>query len=375
MSLWTDTQCVMLSRMEVSHPEYESEVEPESTTGPPRRVVMLAFPNVQLLDVVGPLEVLAAGGLAETSRGRGPGYAIEVVGPEPGVVRASSGLAVGVDRTFDDRPDSIDTLIVAGGVGSRVASADDRILDYLRAAAPKARRICSVCTGAEVLAAAGLLHGRRVTTHWAFAETLAARHPDLDVDPDSIYVRDGKFWTSAGVTAGMDLALALVEDDIGRGLALEVSRWMVFFLKRPGGQSQFSAQLVGQMADRDPVRDLQTWVVDHPEADHSIEALAARVAMSPRHFARVFREEVGQSPARFVECVRVEAARRGLEESRRSVDEIASFVGFGTAETMRRAFIRRIGVGPSAYRERFAESGVATIDTRGEEIGNHGRIY
>jgi len=330
---------------------------------------MVVFPEVQLLDVVGPLEVLAAAGLAETSRGRGPGYAIEIVGPESGVVRASSGLTVGVDRTFEDRPDSIDTLIVAGGVGSRAASNDDRILDYVRAVAPRARRVCSVCTGTAVLAAAGLLEGRRATTHWAFAERLAALYPNLEVDPDSIYVRDGKFWTSAGVTAGLDLALALVEDDVGRELALEVSRWMVFFLKRPGGQSQFSAQLAGQMANRDPVRDLQTWILDHPAADHSIEALAARVAMSPRHFARVFREEVGQSPARFVECVRVEAARRALEESRRSVEEVAEFVGFGTGETMRRAFLRQIGVGPSAYRERFSESGEAPIR---QEMMNHG---
>lgn len=338
---------------------------------------MVAFPNVQLLDVVGPLEVLAAGTRVETANGRGPGYAVEIVGPEPGVVRASSGLTIGVDRSFEDRPDSIDTLIVAGGDGSGEAAKDERVLDYVRAVAASARRVCSVCTGTAVLAAAGLLDGRRVTTHWAFAESLAARYPLLDVDPDSIYVRDGKYWTSAGVTAGMDLALALIEDDVDRELALEVSRWMVFFLKRPGGQSQFSAQLAGQLADRDPVRDLQTWVVDHPEADHSIEALAARVAMSPRHFARVFREEVGQSPGRYVECVRVEAARRGLEESRRSIDEIATGVGFGTGETMRRAFLRQIGVGPSAYRERFAEAGIATVAaaavamTPREEIGSH----
>ena len=361
--------------VEVSSPEIESDIESKidsEVANSPRRVVMVVFPRIQLLDVVGPLEVLAAAGLAETSRSHGRGYAIEIVGPELGVVRASSGLSVGVDRTFDDRPDSIDTLIVAGGIGSRAASLDGEVLAYLRAVAPKARRVCSVCTGAGVLAAAGLLDGRRVTTHWAFAEELASRYPNLDVEPDSIYVRDGKFWTSAGVTAGMDLALALVEDDVDRELALEVSRWMVFFLKRPGGQSQFSAQLAGQMADRDPVRDLQAWVVDHPEADHSIESLASRVAMSPRHFARVFREEVGQSPARFVECVRVEAARRGLEESRRSLEEIASLVGFGTGETMRRAFLRQIGVGPSAYRERFADSGVSTMALRSEEIGKHG---
>jgi transcriptional regulator GlxA family with amidase domain len=345
-------------RMNSSGTDFESLAKLESVR-PPRRVVMVAFPSVQLLDVVGPLEVLSSAGLAETSRDGGPGYSIEVVGPERGVLRASSGLVIGVDQTFDDRPDSIDTLIVAGGVGSRAAAEDERVLDYVRFAAKKARRVCSVCTGTAVLAAAGLIDGRRVTTHWGFAEKLAARYPSLDVDPDSIYIRDGHIWTSAGVTAGMDLALALVEDDVDRELALEVSRWMVLFLKRPGGQSQFSAQLAGQMADRDPLRDLQTWVVDHPEADHSIDALAARVAMSPRHFARVFREEVGQSPGRFVECVRVEAARRRLEESRRSLEEIASIVGFGTSETMRRAFLRQIGVGPSAYRERFAESGIA----------------
>lgn len=344
--------------MDACQSDCESGSERE-TLNVPRRVAMVAFPSVQLLDVVGPLEVLAAAGFAETSRDLGPGYSIEVVGPEPGFVRASSGLVIGVDRGFDDRPETIDTLIVAGGVGSRLASQDESVLDYVRAAAKTARRICSVCTGTAVLAAAGLLDGRRVTTHWGYAEELASRYPKLDVDADSIYVRDGDIWTSAGVTAGMDLALALVEDDLGQELALEVSRWMVFFLKRTGGQSQFSAQLAGQMADRDPLRDLQTWVVEHPEADHSVDALAARVAMSPRHFARVFREEVGQSPGRFVECVRVEAARRRLEESRRSVEEIASVVGFGTGETMRRAFIRQIGVGPSAYRERFAKSSVA----------------
>ena len=326
----------------------------------PRRVVMVAFPKFQILDVAGPLEVLASTGRLERSRNLGPGYEIEIVGPDRPPLRSSSGLTLGVDRVYDDSFDEIDTLIVAGGIGSRVALRDERILDCVRRAAARARRVCSVCTGAGVLAAAGLLDGRRVTTHWAYAETLAAEHPNLDVDADSIYVRDGKFWTSAGVTAGIDLALALAEDDISREIALEVSRGMVVFLKRPGGQSQFSAQLAGQLADRHPLRELQAWVVEHPEADHSIEALAGRVAMSPRHFARVFRQEVGQSPARFIECVRVEAARRRLEESQRSVEEIADGVGFGTSETMRRAFLRQIGVGPSAYRERFSESPIGT---------------
>ena len=337
----------------------------------PRRVAMVAFPGIQLLDVVGPLEVLAAASLAAAYHGIGRGYLLEVIGPELTSLRAASGLRIGVDRTYADRPDSLDTLIVAGGIGSRRAAHDRRLLDYVIAADSCARRICSVCTGAGILAAAGLLSGRRVTTHWAWAATLAADYPDLEVDPDAIYCRDGRVWTSAGVTAGLDLALALVEEDLGRDLALEVSRHMVFFLKRPGGQSQFSAQLAGQIAARDPLRELQTWIVEHPAAELSIEALAARVAMSPRHFARVFRAEVGQSPGRFVESVRVEAARRQLEESRASVEQIAERVGLGTGETMRRAFLRQLGVGPAAYRDRFspprddlAHGGAAAVGDR-----------
>ena len=325
------------------------------SSGEPRRVAMVAFPAVQILDVTGPLEILSSAGLAETTARRGPGYAIEIVAPALGNLAASCGIRLGVDQTYDDRPESLDTLIVAGGIGSTAAAEDERLLEYVRAVAPRARRVCSVCTGAFILAAAGLLDGRRATTHWAYAARLAERYPAIDVDPDSIYVRDREIWTSAGVTSGMDLALALVEEDCDRELALEVSRWMVLFLKRSGGQSQFSAQLAGQMADRDSIRELQTWVVDHPEADHSVAALASRVAMSPRHFARVFKDEVGQPPARFVECVRVETARRRLEESGRSVEEIADGAGFGTSETMRRAFLRQIGVGPAAYRERFSE--------------------
>ncbi len=320
---------------------------------------MVVFPRVQLLDVVGPLETFAAAGMAAEAMGRGPGYALEIVGPELTPLRASSGLRLGIDRTWAHRPEEVDTLIVAGGPGARRAARDARLLAYVEAAAARARRVCSVCTGAEILAATGLLDGRRVTTHWAWARRLAERFPAVRVDADAIYRRDGRIWTSAGVTAGMDLALALVEADLGRDLALEVSRQMVFFLRRPGGQSQFSAQLAGQIAERDPLRDLQAWIVEHPEADLTIERLAKRVAMSPRHFARVFRAEVGQSPGRFVECVRVEAARRALEDSRASVEEVAARSGFGTAETMRRAFLRQLGVGPAAYRERFSDRRVA----------------
>lgn len=319
----------------------------------PRRVVMVTYPGIQLLDVVGPLEVFAAASEATYARRSSRAYALDVVGPEAGTVRASSGLGLVIDRGYEQLPDAIDTLIVAGGVGIVDALADPRIRGCVEEAAARARRVCSVCTGAFLLASVGLLDGRRATTHWNAADRFARLFPKVELDPDAIFVRDGEVWTSAGVTAGMDLALALVEEDEGRPLALEVSRRMVFFLKRPGGQSQFSAQLAGQLADRDPLRDLQAWVVEHPDRAHTIETLAARVAMSPRHFSRVFSKQVGLSPARYVERVRVEAARRRLEESTRSVDEVAGEVGFGTSETMRRAFLRQLGVGPSAYRERF----------------------
>ena len=333
-------------------------------TSADREVVIVAFPGVQGLDVVGPLEVFAAASelaAREPGAGGASGYRTHLAGPAPGVVRASSGLALGVDCLYESLPERIDTLVVAGGHGTAQAVADPRVVQAVQSAASRARRITSVCTGAFVLAAAGLLDGRRATTHWSAVEGLAQAFPRVTVEPDSIYVQDGPVWTSAGVTAGMDLALALVEDDLGRDIALEVSRRMVFFLKRPGGQSQFSAQLAGQIAERDPLRDLQAWIVEHPEQDHGVEALAARVAMSPRHFSRVFTKQVGQSPARFVERVRVEAARRRLEEGRASVDGVANDVGFGSAETMRRAFLRQLGVGPAAYRERFVGDGAGPL--------------
>jgi len=247
----------------------------------------------------------------------------------------------------------LDTLLIAGGMGTQAAMRDEVLLAALRRLAPRVRRIGSVCSGAFLLAEAGLLDGRRATTHWEWCEALAARFPRVQVDRDPIFVRDGNVYTSAGVTAGMDLALALVEEDHGRALALEVARQMVLFLRRPGGQSQFSAALAAQAADREPLRDLQAWIAEDPGRDCSVPALARRVAMSPRNFARVFAREVGATPGQFVERVRVEAARRRLEESADGVDNIAFRCGFGTAETMRRAFLRTLRVPPSAYRSRF----------------------
>ena len=318
------------------------------------RVVMLAFPDVQILDVTGPLEVFHIASQAlERTRPERPRYETEIVAPAAGPVHTSGGIEIVAHRALRSVHGEIDTLMVAGGQGTRTIVTNDEVVGWLRRTAPRARRVASVCTGTLLLAEAGLLDGRRVTTHWGFAGELARRYPGTHVDPDPVYVRDGNIWSSAGVTAGMDLALALVEQDHGRDLALLVARWLVLFLRRPGGQSQFSAQLAQQVADREPIRDVQAWIQDHPADDLSVERLAERAAMSPRNFARVFTREVGLTPARFVERARVEAARHRLEESRSSVEEIASGCGFGSPETMRRAFLRNVRVSPADYRSRF----------------------
>jgi transcriptional regulator GlxA family with amidase domain len=242
---------------------------------------------------------------------------------------------------------------VAGGTGTRRAEGDEALIAWLRDAAKRARRVTSVCTGAFLLARAGLLDGRRATTHWASCTDLAERHPTITVEPDPIFVRDGNVATSAGVTAGMDLALALVEEDLGREVALEAARWLVLFLKRPGGQAQFSAQLAAQTADRAPLRELQAWIPDHLDQDLSVPALAGRASMSERNFARAFRRETGMTPGAYVEAARVESARIALETGDLPVASVARQSGFGTVETMRRAFRRRVGVSPVDYRTRF----------------------
>lgn len=316
---------------------------------------MVAFPDFQVLDVTGPLEVFARASrwLAERSPGSPPAYAIEIVAEKRGNLRSSSGMRLGVDRPITSAGGGIDTLLVAGGIGTFEAAARPALIRWIRRASAKARRVASVCTGAFLLAEAGLLEGLRVTTHWRAARLLAERHPGVTVDPDPIFVRQGRITTSAGVTAGMDLALAFVEEDHGHEVALGVARELVLFLRRPGGQSQFSAQLSVQAAEREPIRDLLGWIADHPRDDLSVPSLAAEVAMSPRNFSRVFLREVGATPARYVERVRVEAARHRLEETSRSLEEIAADCGFGSADLLRRAFLRTLHVGPAAYRARF----------------------
>jgi len=312
-----------------------------------RRVVIVAFPGVQTLDVTGPAEVLRA-----ATKLHPPGYEVAVVAPEEGPLRTST-VAIVPDSCLSACSGAIDTLIVAGGTGTRRAEDDDALINWLRKTAGRSRRVTSVCTGAFLLAKAGLLDGRRATTHWASCADLAERYPAVSVEPDPIFVRDGNVATSAGVTAGMDLALALVEEDLGREVALEAARWLVLFLKRPGGQAQFSAQLATQTAERQPLRELQAWIPDHLDQDLSVPALARRSAMSERNFARAFRRETGMTPAAYIEGARVESARIALETGDLPVDQVARQVGFGTVETMRRAFGRRVGVSPMDYRSRF----------------------
>jgi transcriptional regulator GlxA family with amidase domain len=313
-----------------------------------RRVVIPVFPEVQTLDVHGPAEVFATA----SALSGGGAYAVEVVATEPGPVRTST-VALYPDTTMARFRGRIDTLLVPGGTGAAAAYDDERLIEFVREAAARSRRVASVCTGAFLLARAGLLDGLRATTHWAGCAELARRHPEVEVDPEPIFVRDGDVITSAGVTAGMDLALAMVEEDLGREIALEAARWLVLFVKRPGGQAQFSAHLAGQMAEREPLRDLQAWIPDNLTADLTVPALAARACMSDRNFARAFRNETGMTPAAYVEAARVESARISLETGGEPVEAVARRSGFGTVETMRRAFRRRLGVSPGSYRERF----------------------
>jgi transcriptional regulator GlxA family with amidase domain len=307
------------------------------------RVVFVAYPGITALDLVGPHEVLGAAG----------GYEIAVGAAEAGPITTTRGPELLAPRALDGIRGRIGTLIVVGGAGALAAASDAALVRSVRALAARSERVASVCTGAFVLAAAGALTGKRVTTHWNSCDHLAAEYPDLTVDPDSIYVHDGNVWTSAGVTAGMDLALALVAEDHGRERALRVARQLVMYVQRPGGQSQFSVQLEAQAAGRDPIREVQAMIAEYPDADHSVERLAAHANMSLRHFARVFRAEVGMTPAVYVERARVEAARRLLETTALSLDDVGLAAGFTNVDTFRRAFARRVGVNPREYRERF----------------------
>ncbi len=317
----------------------------------PRAVELLAFPDLQLLDVAGPLQVFASANERAVERGLPVPYATRVVAPSDNVA-ATAGLCFSA-APLPARAVPVDTLVVAGGQGVMRAADDHELVDWVRERAATARRVASVCTGAFLLGAAGLLDGRRAVTHWEYCERLARRYPRVTVEPDPIFIQDGLVWTSAGVTAGIDLALALVEQDLGRSLALAVARHLVVFLKRPGGQAQFSAALTLQSSD-DRFAVLHDWIGCNLDGDLSLSRLAGQSGMSERSFGRRYAEATGMTPGRAVERLRVEAARQFLIETSMPVKRVAQRCGFGTEETMRRSFQRIQGVGPAEYRSRFS---------------------
>jgi transcriptional regulator GlxA family with amidase domain len=312
-----------------------------------RSVLVVLFDDVQSLDVTGPAEVFAAAGRV---LGDSAAYRPRFASLDGAPVTSHSGLRLMADAALADAG-TPDILLVPGGDGTRTP--DPRLVDWLGANGPRAERLVSVCTGSLLLAEAGLLDGRRATTHWGACDHMARRYPAVQVEPDPIFVRDGNIATSAGVTAGIDLALALVEEDYGRDVALSIARLLVVFLRRPGNQAQFSAQLAAQTARREPLRELQQWITEHPDGDLSVEALAQRASLSPRHFARAFHAETGTTPGRYVERVRLEHARRLLEETPNGVQEVSRAAGYGTPEAMRRAFVKTLGTAPAEYRRRF----------------------
>jgi transcriptional regulator GlxA family with amidase domain len=314
----------------------------------PRRIVFVIYDGFQPLDMVGPHEVFSHAARL------GGGYACEIVASSPGLVRARSGLPVHADAGIaGTSADGIDTLVIAGGFGVDQACADEGLVGWIAAAGASARRVTSVCSGVFLLAAASLVTGRTVTTHWGRAGQLTSQHPELTVDCDPIFIRDGRVWTSAGVTAGMDLALALVEDDLGREIAHQVAQEMVMFLRRPGSQSQFSVPLWAVQPSTDPIRAAVSAIHADPGARHGVEDLADHAGLSPRHLQRRFTAELGTPPAAYVERVRIEAAQRALTGTDDPVEAIARRCGFGTAETLRRAFHRHARIAPADYRTRF----------------------
>ncbi|MFD9407718.1 GlxA family transcriptional regulator [Streptomyces sp. NPDC059989] len=322
---------------------------------PPRRVVIVAFPGVELLDVTGPAEVFSVA--TRVVGQEGAGYLVQIATAAGGELLTSSGLRMVSDLSLDEVDGRVDTLLVAGAIaqdGENVeAVIDETVSAWLRRGEPRARRIGSICAGAHLLADAGLLKGLRATTHWLTAAQLAADHPELRVEPDPIFIRSGRVWTCAGVTSGLDMALAMVAEDHGQAVALATARMMVMYVKRSGGQSQFSVPLSVPGPSDDPLEALCRWIGEHPAEDLSAEALAARMNLSARHFSRQFGRRMGSTPASYVEAARLEAARRLLEESDMSLPEVAASSGLGSVKTLHRSFQRRLRTTPAEYRRRF----------------------
>lgn len=321
-----------------------------------RRIGFVIYPDCDIVDVCGPFDAFhyADYFLARFGRTNEPGYKCDILAATPGLVRTSCGIELVATHSFCDLRDGLDTLVVVGGMAAEQASKDSSLVEWVGSTASKVRRVASVCNGAFILAAAGLLHHRRVTTHWLFSELLATAYPSIQVDSNLLFARDGNIYTSGGITAGIDLALALVEEDLGREVALATARIMVVFPRRPGGQSQFTTYMqISDVRSTPDITELQAWILGHPAEDHSVSALADRMAMSPRNFARLFHSETGDTPAQFAERARTDAARCKLEQTVVPVEIIAEECGFGNAERMRRTFQRLFEVSPHDYRAQF----------------------
>ena len=332
-----------------------SRNNPAATRCAGRVIGIVGYPDVVALDVVGAFDAFAIA--ADLIGGATRAYRCLLLSPGSEPFSAESGLRFTPDFSLDGAPRGIDTVIVAGGGGIRKGSTSGEIAAWLTRRAARVRRIASVCTGIYGVAPTGLLDGRRVATHWRFALDVAQRFPELIVDPDAIYVEDGQFWTSAGVTAGIDLALALIESDHGSDIALQTAREMVVYLKRDGGQTQFSAPLRFQIAARDQLGDLVAWAASHPQEHLTVEALAERVGGSPRNLTRRFINSFGLPPGRVIEILRLDEARRRLVTTRGSIEGVAKSVGFHSADVFRRAFERRFRITPRDYRNRFCAAG------------------
>lgn len=330
-----------------------------------KTIGFVAYPLMEILDVTGPFEVFAFADfyLQQKEMSESSAYQLEILADKPGPVVTLSGLQIVATRSYHDNFDDIDTLFIPGGFidsitlpsGSyKSVLQDTELLERILKLAPKVRRLASVCSGAFLLAECGLLNDRRATTHWDFSKRLQETYPSVKVEPDKIFIQDEHIYTSGGITSGIDLALSLLEDDWGHDIALFIARYLVVFLRRPGGQSQFSAYLTSESSSRQDIRQLQAWIIENPAENHHVDELAERMAMSSRNFSRTFLQETGMTPAKFVEMVRIDAARQFLESDNWSIEEIARKAGFMDAERMRRTFLRHLGVNPKMYRERFS---------------------
>ena len=321
-----------------------------------REVVVVGHPGALGMELTGACDIFALANAVAAEAGRPPAYRVAVASMGGGPLPLWGGLELAGTADLAGLRRPVDTLLVAGGPCAHDAADDDAFVAVVRRLAARSRRVGALCTGAFILAAAGLLEGRQATTHWLFGDELAQRHPGVAVDTTPVFTGSDGVWTSAGVTASYDLLLSFVEEDLGADVARDVARVLVVFLRRTGNQAQFSAQLQTQVADRQPLRELQQYIADHPDADLSLAALARRLHMSPRHLGRVFCQQVGMSPGRYVERIRLETARRRLEESDQSVEAVAQAAGFGSTETMRRVFVANLAVSPTDYRRRFGRS-------------------